>query len=410
MTVLKALANSLLSLLLFLCLSIMGLAITLNATVLSSGFITSQINKLDVVAIADEVAVPELQEMPELSDHPEVVTSIQNAIAHNEAALKSHVNSAVNDIYGYLVDGKPLDLRQALSKSVLDPQLAISILNDLDLTTVLHDLLVSDLPLESAVIGSATVDLTPYIDSIVPVIEPWFKEQAALLIPQVYDYLLGKSQSLNLSIPLGTVSNDVGSALKSAILASPPSSLAGLSQAQLAQEFDKTWAQTVQQFPEALVIDSGELELDQQAEINQALDDAQQGLSTAREYVGWYQTGFWGLVGLTALLILFIILVNRNVKGTSRVLGSTLTTYGVLEAAGVIAARVIAHSQLPPLLTDVPQSVQPWLLQMTDSLSLPLLIFSLACAVVGITLLVVSFLYKRRQIPAAQPETLPPHA
>ena len=395
MKVLKAIASILLSLLLFFCLIVIGVAVTLNATVLNSGFVTGQIDKLDVVTLFNEEALPTLQKDEQLAAHPEVIASIQNTVEQNAPALKSAVNKAISDIYGYLLQGGTLNLRQTLKTSVLDPQLTISTLNDLDLSSYIHDLLIKDIPLSSADIAGINVDLTPYTDSMVAVIQPWFKEQVALLIPGLYDYVLGISPTLDLNIPVSSILSDIGSALKSAILASPPTSLASLSQAQISQGFDVAWAQTLPQIPETINLNSSEMGIEQPAEIGQALDNAQSRLSQARQEIIYYQEAFWGLAGLTILLVLFIILVNRNVKAICRILGSVFATYGIIEAAGLLISRGLIHSQLLSL-SDMPQSSQSWLLQFSNSFLNPLLIFSMSCAALGITLFVISFFYHRQ--------------
>ena len=238
MTVLKALASTLLSLLLFLCLTVMGVAVTLNATALNSGFITKQVDRLDVVTLFKEEVLPELQKDEQLASHPEVIAAIQKSVTNSTPALKSAVNKAVSDIYAYLLHGGTLDLRGTLKNSILDPQLAVSILNDIDFSTVVRDLLLESLPPEGVVIAGFDIDPTPYIDVVVPVVEPWFKEQLTLLIPKLYDFVLGDSSTLDLNVPLGPVMDDIRGTLKSAILASPPPSLAGMSQPQLSLAFD----------------------------------------------------------------------------------------------------------------------------------------------------------------------------
>ena len=402
MTVVKALASTLLSLLLFLCLSIAGVAVTVNATALNSGFVTRQIDKLDVVALFNEEAVPELQETEGLSDHPEVIASLQTAVEHNAPAVKSAVNQAVTDIYDYLLHGGEIDLRSTLRSSVLDPSLATSIINDLDLSIFIHDMLIEDMPLDGVDIAGTSIDLSQYADNVTAAIQPWVKEQLILLVPQLYDYILGESPAPELTIPVGPVLGDIGAALKSALLASPPPALAGLTQAQLSLAFDAAWAQTLPQMPEAIALDLSETQADSPAGTGQSLDDAQHGLVQAREVIVYYQEAFWGLVGLTLILILGIVLINHNVKVNCRILGSTFTTYGVIEAAGILISRSLVHNQLSSI-ADLPQSLRPWLAQLADSVMQPLLIFAIACAALGVILFVVSFLYNRRPEPSTSP-------
>ena len=142
--------------------------------------------------------------------------------------------------------------------------------------------------------------------------------------------------------------------------------------------------------------------LEQPAEIAQAFENAETGLAEARKGIVYYQEGFWGLVGLTLVLILGIILINRSVKVSCRILGGIFATYGITEAIGLIISRGLVHSQLLSL-SGVPESLQPWLVQLADSLMNPLLVFSIFCAALGVTLFVVSFLYHRKQEPSASP-------
>lgn len=167
-------------------------------------------------------------------------------------------------------------------------------------------------------------------------------------MPKLYDYVLGQTQSLSLSIPVSSVKEDIRATLRAAFLKSPPAEDAGLTPSQLSQLFDSAWSLASGQMPEALEIDASEL-LPPPTDVAQALSEAEKALATARLYVGYYQQGFWGLVGLTALLMLGIVLVNRSLAGSSRALGGTLATYGVLEAAGLIISQGLLHGQLPAL-------------------------------------------------------------
>lgn len=399
MKVVKAIATTLLSLLLFLCLTLTGVAITLNATALNPAFVTDQIDRLDVVTLFNDEAMPELQESEELAAHPEVVASFQVAVENNAPAVKAAINQAISETYDYLLHGGDIDLRQTLRDSLLDPQLAASIINDIDLSTFIHDILLEQLPLESVDIAGVSVDLTPYTEAVVDAVQPQLKQQIIALVPGLYDYLLGERTELNLELAVSPMLNDIKTTLKSSILAAPPAALAGLTQAQLGLACDAAWAEMLPQIPASITITTADdLGDEGPAEIGQALDDARAGLDEAHEVVGYYQMGFWGLIGLSLVLVLLIVLINHDVKLNCRILGSVFTTYGVIEAAGLLVSRYIVHRELPSL-SDVPASLQPWLVQFVDKMTNPLLIFSLCCAALGILLYVISFLYHRRPQP-----------
>jgi hypothetical protein len=405
MTALKVIANIFLSLLLFLCLILTGVAITVNATALSSGFITGQINKLDIVTLFNEEVLPELQDDETLEDYPGFITGLQTAVENNVPALKSAVNSAVKDVYGHVAGSEDLDLRRTLKNSLLDPDLTANILNDIDISPFIPDLLKEDTLFESMEIAGHYIDLSSYMDEVATVIEPSLKQQFIDQIPALYSYLLGENSTLEISIATGPLVADIGAALKSAFLASPPTPLSSMPQNELSLAFDTAWAQTQTQIPANINVDSEEIGLEQPDEITQALDDAKTTLAEVKEWVGYYRLAFCGLVLLTILWIGLIILVNRDVRINCRVIGGVFATYGIGEAVGLLVSRGFIHS-LALSEFDAPASLQPWIAQLIDSITNPLLVFSIGCAVIGVILIVLSFFYHRTPAIPLQSEAM----
>ena len=149
MNSLKYLAAALLGLLLFLSLSLFGLALTLKMTVLNADFITSQLEKLDIAALTEEAEIqPAIEEFPELAQYPELESYVKDAITEYEGEIKKRVSIAINDIYDYLLGkSQSLDLALVLGDSVLDPELTISILNDIDLSPLVEELFREQAPM-----------------------------------------------------------------------------------------------------------------------------------------------------------------------------------------------------------------------------------------------------------------------
>jgi hypothetical protein len=392
MKILRGIASTLLSILLFICLIAMGAAVTASATVLNPGFVTSQVNKLNLAGLFNEKAVPELQKTEELAAHPEVIASIQAAVDASAPALKSAADRAVSDVYSYLLHGGTLDLKSTLKTSLLVPSLATSIINQVDFSPYIRQVLVDNLP--DLNIAGMQLDPTPYLDTVDAVIQPYFKAQIALLIPKYYDYLLGDSPTLDLSVPVGPVLDDIHSALKTAVLASPPAEFASMSKDLLSLGFDIAWEITLPQIPASVDI-AAETGISFPTPVTSHLDDAQRSLKDARQDMVYYQEAFWGLAGFIFFLMLLITLVNFNLKRTCLVLGITFSAYGILEAAGILFARALLHSRLASL-SDAPVSLRPWLVQLADAATKPLLIFGAAFAAAGIILIVVSILYHGR--------------
>ena len=117
-------------------------------------------------------------------------------------------------------------------------------------------------------------------------------------------------------------------------------------------------------------------------------------LGQAKQYVSYFNLGFTAMIGFILLLILLIILVHHQVRGSTRGLGINFLICGAFSLAGVLLAKNAAG----PLLAqaDLPASLQTWAPQLlTDTLA-PLQIYSIGLAAVGVVLIIVSFAYKPR--------------
>ena len=130
------------------------------------------------------------------------------------------------------------------------------------------------------------------------------------------------------------------------------------------------------------------------AQIADALATAEKGLGQARQYVGYFQLGYKIMIGFILLLILGIILLNRQVRNATRKLGAIFLSYGAIEFAGIVVAKYFIKSQLK--FPDMPTSLQAWMPQLVSDLLSPLAMFSLGLLIGGVALLIVSFVYKPR--------------
>ncbi len=294
MKFLKATVLSLLSLLLFLSVSLFGIAFTVNSTLLNPDFVVDEVSRIDVPSLVKEVAEGYIAQLP------------------REIAF----------------------LKDTAYKFISDK-------------------------------------------------EPWLKEQLRRAIYASYDYFLGKSNSLKITIPLEPLKKDLKENLKRAFLQSPPP-VAGLPPAQMEQYFDQFYEQFATQIPATITLDESMLPVDVKTQ-----------LVKIREYISYFQLAYKLLIGFMVLLILGIILIKHQVKSVSRGLGTTFLTYGAFEYAGIFVARYFLPN-LPPF--GIPLSLQPWLTQLTIDLTKPLEMFSLGCLIVGVVLLVVSFVYRPRVV------------
>jgi len=291
MKFLKAFGLAILGLLLFLSLSVFGLALTINQTFLNPEFVVSQVDRLDIASLAGEM-------------------------------LSEQVPPEVEQFMGEMV---------------------------------------------SEVVDDTIADL-----------EPWMKQQASTGIYSFYDYLEGRSQSLSLVISLEPVKESLRDNLREAVLESPPPELAGFSPDLIESYLDTFY----QQIPSTFEFDEASLDPAVMAQLEQA-----------KQFIGYSSIGYQALIGFILLLILLIIVINRQVRGSTRGLGTTFLSCGIFSYVGALVARNVAGTQLTQL--DMPVYLQAWIPQLLADTLAPLEIYSIGLVAVGVVLLVVSFVYKR---------------
>jgi hypothetical protein len=293
MNVLKGLALGLLIFLLVLSLPIFGVAFLVNQTILNPGFVSSQINKLDVSLLAEELISEQIPE-----------------------------------------EAFPEEFGDVLVNTITD-------------------------------------------------LEPWIQQQASDGIYSSYEYLMGRSQTLSVVIPLEPVKESLRDNMWQAFLESLPPELAGASPAELAQYFDDFYQEFSEQIPSTYEITESSLPPEVLATVEQV-----------KQAISYFQTGYKFLIGLIVLLIAGIAIIDRQIRGTSRKLGIILLPEGVLMLVGVFVVKNLAGTQIAQL--DIPPYLQEWLPQLVSDFVSPLLMLSIGLLVGGVALLTFSFIYKRQ--------------
>ena len=262
-----------------------------------------------------------------------------------------------------------------INQTILNPDFVVSQVNKLDISALAEDFLAEQMPQE----GEFMTELVS--DSIVE-LEPWIKEKAGIFIYATYDYIMGESPTLSVEISLEPVKDSLKDNIRQAVLQSPPPELAGIPQAQFEQYFDEYYREFTADIPDTFEFNESSFPAEVQATIGQV-----------REIIGYVQIGYIALIGFMVLLILGIVLINWDVKRTTRSLGITSLIYGVLGYVGVFATKYLLETQLAQF--EVPPSLQAWLPQFIGDFLSPWEIFSIGMAVAGVVLIVVSFVYKR---------------
>lgn len=268
-------------------------------------------------------------------------------------------------------------LALTLNYTILNPDFAVSEVDRLDVSALAKEVLAEQIPEgEEFMVG--------FLDKVVADLEPWIKEQVRVITYSSYDYLLGKSQSLRVTISLEPVKESLQEPLKEAILESLPPQLEGLPPAEIEQYSNLLYLGIYQQIPSTFEFDESLLTPEIWAQFQQI-----------RQAISYFQLGYTLLIVFILLLILGIVLINREVEGATLGIGITFLSYGVLWYAGTFVAKHFAGIQMAQLA--IPSYLQGWLPQFLDDLIAPLGMFSLSLLIVGVVLIIVSFVYKPRE-------------
>ncbi len=363
----------------------------LNSTILNPRFITSELDRLNVSSLAEEL----LSEQPPEGEFPEELrTALVNNIPKVEPLVKEKVSAATYSIYDYLLGkSQNIDLALTLRNSLLSTDFAVSLADKLNISSLARDFLSKQLTEKMP--EEVKQYVAESLDKVTIEHKPWLKEQVSAAADPTLDYLVGKNKGLNIVISLEPVKQSLKDALREAFLKSPPRKLAGVAQAEQEQYSNQFSQEVSAQIPPTFEINEGLLGTDTPAKIAEALAEAEGKLEQARQVIGYFQPLYKALIGFMLILVLGIILINHQVKGAIRGLGTTFLTYGAFEYVGIFIAKHFAGTRLP--LSEMPSSLQTWLPQFLDNLLAPLQIFSLGLLIGGIVLIVVSLVYQPPQ-------------
>ena len=269
----------------------------------------------------------------------------------------------------------------ALNQTLLNRDFTVAQVEKLDTVTlgeyIIRDQVISQvaipiyLPIEDFIEGAVNETLTE--------LEPWLKQQSKNIVNDIYDYLEGKSQNFSIVIELESVKGQVQNNISQAVIASPPPGLTDVPPATIERYLEPFY----DRIPSSLEVDEDWLGPYTMAQID-----------TLKQLVSNFHIFFFAMIGFILFMMLCIILINHEVRGSTRSLGVVFLGGAVVSYGGVWLTRdaIAAQSALP----QVPAYLQTWLPElMTDILS-PMVPYSYGLAGMGVVLLIVSFAYRRQ--------------
>jgi len=268
-----------------------------------------------------------------------------------------------------------------LDQTFLNPDFTVSQVDRLDIASLAEDIV------RDQVISQATIPITLPIDifiagavnETITDLEPWLKQQARDVTYSIYDYLEGRSQNLSVVIPLEAVKERLKINISEAVITSPPPGLTDMPPATIERYLEPFY----DRIPSSFEIDEDWLGPSTMAQIEQL-----------RLLASHFNVIYYALIGFILFLILMTILLHHSVRGSTRALGATFFSCGIVSYGSVWLAKYAIGTQ--SAIPQVPVYLQSWLPQlMTDILS-PMELYSFGLAGVGVVLLIVSFVYRRQ--------------
>jgi hypothetical protein len=351
---LKSFGTVVLGFLFFLSLSVFSLAFLLNSTLLSPGFVKAQVNRIDVSAVARDLTEKQIDEQlpAELGFLKE---GIYNVIDAQEPWLKDQANRAIDTGYDYFL-GKTDTLSISVPLVELKSDLKDSLWQELNRQLIIW------------LRDNTRTELIPYIDqnlaayrqvlplNLLPLSDAQLKSYINDFLQQVQDQITATGQA-----PAFT----------------------GLLEILVRPYFNSYYDQYAAQIPDNLVADAGTIPPDVMAQ-----------LELVRQYIGYFRQGFYYLIAFMVVLAAGIFLIHRNIPDPSRALGIDLVIYGALDLAGALVARGISLSGYWP---EIPASLKMWLDGIYHDITGIMLTFSIVVLVVGAALIVISFVFKKKE-------------
>jgi len=384
-----------LSLILFIALIAFGLAFSLNRTVLNPDFVTGEGDRLEIAPIASEA----MSQMLHAAFSEEALDSLTETITTLEPQLKNELNTIVYYVYEYLHgEREEPELANLLGLTLLSSDFISAVIDTMDgpqLATIIWEEFGEEIAQGFSLREDAFPHLVTGLGELLTDLKPWVKEQVEYVAGPIADYLAGEVESFSVTITLQPLIDGLRGVLLGVFLDFPPDELEGLPPEELEQAFDVFWAEfTGEILPTTFQIDETVIGKDAPLQIASFTSEAETVVRQIREYVGYVRLAYILSIVVSVLLIAGIVLIYRNVKGSTRTLGIVFLASGLVVLAVALIGKNLGAEQMLRAMVAMPPQLQSWASQVLVDLLAPLQWLGIGFIAGGIALLVASFVYK----------------
>jgi hypothetical protein len=221
---------------------------------------------------------------------------------------------------------------------------------------------------------------SPVINSTIRDLRPWIDSQTRLAVGSTYDFLSGNSPELDFTIKAEIVRQTLVKNFETAFKAAPPAGYSGLAIAQQQQLLNQYEQQLGDLLPQDLNVEINSKTLG---------SDATQFLDQTKTAYGLGQKGFVALLIVAIILLIAVLVIQRQLMPISRTLGIVFLLTGGLGYGALVLTRNLALNE--QMNQDWPAAIQAWLPGLIHDAFAPWGTYALALCISGAALLIASF-------------------
>jgi hypothetical protein len=272
-----------------------------------------------------------------------------------------------------------LGIAFTIDNTALNPRFIVNEIDQLDIPSIVHETLAKSMP----------ADYQPYlkgIDASVTETLPWIHQQVNYVVNGTYDYLLSKTDRLDLSFSTQPLQQSLKKNLTSAFLQSAPADYSRLTDADK-QIYLASFQQEIVTFIPA--------------QINITPDslgtDGANAIIEARNIAGYIKTIYSVLIAATLVMAFLLVWLIRDLQSILRSLGIICFLSGALSSIAVFGLKSLIPVMIPS--NTLPEVLRLWIQTVIEDFISPWGIYSLSFLIGGLILFIASFFFHRAQAP-----------